>query len=657
MLTRSSKMYVIKAFKVTTDIFLQQLLTIHQYCNSSGHILLRSIWALTSAFLLCCFVAIADSQEHRFPTTRRRLPTVIITREHLRQQQRTPSLYGPIGDTAAEFVVSAGLDDRQSSAVRIRKIGSNDGSNRRNNGDNISLRNNAGSNRRDDVHAGNRNNFESNSGNIQVNQRNNVGSSHRENFSNSRRHNMDGNRRNNFVGNNAESNAANDTSSNEVNDRHQVISVHHRRRPELRPVNFANDRNRGNGPQVLSSDGRQPHPYNRQEVFNPQIVGVSVERRHPELHPQANRRRQDIHHQRNRVGDSQRFYPAVNVNFERGPQQYVPPIFVPNYQTHRNGQPIIPTDQRGYVNSRPTVNSKPVYIGEPNEKTESISNPSPNASPAIVTEEKRVHATSEDNRDPVLKTNDDEVKDDIKKAPHKHIVAETPVLRLKPADAQKYLIRRPSLVLTDQITVNEVRGPRFGPRSLEHDQEESTTGSRQKRRAPSSLYSLAHVELNRTTGHSKKALHGFRDRGQRKSKSHPFRNYSGHQDTSSNSSTFTKPSLFDTRTPYYSDEFVSDQSSDSSSKQSDLNDEDVMSFSDFLASPIAEKIRLERQKMFRNSSRWTSDPNDYSYPNSTVDLESSMENTSVPALQEMIAAKLLHNILSINNSYSELVLF
>ncbi|GIX73371.1 neurotrophin 1 [Caerostris extrusa] len=336
-------------------------------------------WFIIGICLLCVCINAQGIRPQYHTTRRRKLPTVIITREHLRQR---PVLYGPQGDTAAEFIVSAGLDNRQSSAVRIRKLGNNA----------------------------------------------------------------------------------------------TVPSA-----PDSNPTRIGNS----NG---QDSSGRRDIVN-----FNTNIAG---ERRQGPVYPQPIHRRQDL------------------LNERKIRPTNICTLF---YQQPRNGHEVRPVPSRDpSVNipneRRPSVSEgydteyrsaiKPVEKVPQDTKKDSVKN-TPIAS---YPQEDSSNNPDAAQGDVNPKTNKEVQKEeDIKSSvARKNIVAETPVLKLKPNDAKNLIIRRPSLVLRDQITVNEVNEtpdrPRFGPRALRYDEESSGT-SRRKREADSDaqLKRFSHFHSKRLT--------------------------------------------------------------------------------------------------------------------------------------------------------------
>ncbi|GFY62269.1 neurotrophin 1 [Trichonephila inaurata madagascariensis] len=553
----------------------------------------RLFWLSIGIFSLSICVNAQDARSQYHGGRRRPLPTVIITREHLRQR---PALYGPYGDTAAEFIVSAGLDTSQSSAVRIRKLG----------------------NKRDN----------------------------------------------------------------------STISSG----PASPPIRI----NGPISPQDVSSRNNL--------VNNNNNVNIAFERRQPPVHPQSVNRRQDVLNERNNIGfHHQRFFPSVDVNVNGPVPRYVPPIFVPYYQQQQNsnrGQvrppheyrpsAIVPSGWRPSVPdgfdheyrtaNKPSETRKPLHEGKDKVKN-----------PVIEVDGDKTNP-EETNGDTGFKPSRDQQNDKINKSnvAHKNIVAETPVLRLnrvKPDDAKNLIIRRPSLVLRDQITVNEVNEspdrPRYGPRALQFEEEISRT-SRRKRQADSDEMmqeKFSHFQSKRLNGNIedsnetdaeesnsdseeisterngslkfgilpslKKILDEFKKRSQRMSRQYAFQGFDDPEVTN-RSQLNTTAFRYGSQSPFYSDVNYPSQMDQFPPSSNKNTEGEVMSFSDFLASPMAERIRLQRQLMFRNSTLNGNLTNENS--NSSFGMDSLMHNATVPLLKNVIAARILHSMLNLDSS-------
>ncbi|KAF8764021.1 Neurotrophin 1 like protein [Argiope bruennichi] len=563
-------------------------------------------WYILGLHLLCICINAQDIRsQHR--NNRRKLPTVIITKEHLK---RMPQLYGPIGGTAAEFIVSAGLDNTHSSAVRIRKVGSR------------------GSN-----------------GTLSPNPI--LNSSRVDNFN-----------------------------------------------PQEPP--------------------RRPDPINNN--FN-----IANDRRQPVIYRQSINRRQDVLNERNNAQfHHQRFFPTVDVNINGPHPRYVPPIFVPYYQQQpqnpghdlRPAFPYRPSfnnpnrPAEGYdyqYRTAPKPYDKKPHI-QPDFNKDKITNTAIYPDPVPTGIDKIDSDSDQDDTD--IKFNEEHPKEEMKKTatPHKHIVAETPVLRLnrvKPQDAKNLIIRRPSLVLRDQITVNEVgessERPRFGPRALQFDEDTSRT-SRRKRQADSgeSLKEkfshfqskrISHnidkidksneeenesdsiklskernesdsIELskeqNETTDFPllsslKNILGEFTKNRQRLARKYAFQQFDDSKVTNYSRTNSSDEIPANGRSAFYSDVNYQAQMDHFPLSSDDRSQGDVMSFSDFLASPLAEQIRLERQVMFRNSSFLNDSLINENF-NVSAGFDSITQNSTL--LKNIVAAKLLQSILNIDGNIS-----
>ncbi|XP_015903201.1 uncharacterized protein [Parasteatoda tepidariorum] len=556
--------------------------------------ILRPTWItlIVSILYINAFTQEVQSQN----SNRRKLPTVIITREHLRQR---PVHYGSPGDTAAEFIVSAGLDNSKT-AVRIRKLGQTPT-------DSTQLQN-------------------------------------------------------------PEYTKTVSTSAREPNRQHPA-SYH----PDLRY--------------------RTPN-YN------------AVSQNQPVRNPQILQRRQDVRDNR------QPYIPDV-LNIPS--QQYVPPIFVPNYQQHTFNNPSfhrpivavrvksdgtrekinIPAhsqDRRNYFNQQgsqisngQSLNHKiftvesPVLVRKGPEKqnpTSTTTNPD-YETPNIVKNQEKGLLPKENSEN----GNDQQINTKFRQNdPNKNVVVETPPLELsaKSNDIKNQLIRRPSIVLTDQITVNEVRPqtnrPRYGPRSLQHD-EDKVNARRRKRDAydSESLGHSAHDDAvdpedlenfqDQNVDHFKNAAptdeeimaknvqswKEFGTRTRRKGRNRKLRNSKRLRFQEQTPVTPISNVSLDYQTSTQSSTIKNVKSDSLKQSFHESLDGDVMSFSDFITSPIAEKIRVERQFMFRNMSdnlekeAQTRNRNQYNY-------ETFLQNSSL--LRDIIATRLLHSLINIDNSSS-----
>ncbi|CAL1285058.1 unnamed protein product [Larinioides sclopetarius] len=554
-------------------------------------------WFMLGLHLLYICINAQDVRS-QYHNNRRKLPTVIITKEHLK---RMPQLYGPIGGTAAEFIVSAGLDNNHSSAVRIRKIG-----NRGNNG-------------------------------------------------------------------------------------------------TLSPNPVLNSSRNDNNPYPQEPPRRQD-PINNN--FN-----VANERRQPVIYRQSINRRQDILNERNNGQfHHQRFFPTVDVNVNGPHPRYIPPIFVPYYQQQSQNagydlrpafpyrptfnNPNRPSSPDGYDYQYRTVfkpyERKP--LNQPDFGKDRVTNTEVN-SDHVQTSHEKINSDSDED-DANQNFNEEHPKDEMKKTgiPHKHIVAETPVLRLnrvKPQDAKNLIIRRPSLVLRDQITVNEVsessERPRFGPRALQYDEDNPRT-ARRKRQADSdgsSKEKFSHFQSKRI-GHSidkidksnedlnefdsieiseennetshfpllsslKSILGEFTKSRQRMARKYAFQQFDDSKAINYSQSNSSDEIPDNSRSAFYSDVNYQAQMDHFPSSGDSKVQGDVMSFSDFLASPLAEQIRLQRQIMFRNSTVLNDSLINESF-NISDGLDSITHNATL--LKNIIAAKLLHSILNIDGNIS-----
>ncbi|XP_055936358.1 uncharacterized protein LOC129966032 [Argiope bruennichi] len=563
-------------------------------------------WYIIGLHLLCICINAQDIRsQHR--NNRRKLPTVIITKEHLK---RMPQLYGPIGGTAAEFIVSAGLDNTHSSAVRIRKVSSR--------GSNGTL------------------------------------------------------------------------SPNPILNASRIDNFNPHEPP------------------------RRPDPISNN--FN-----IANDRRQPVIYRQSINRRQDVLNERNNAQfHHQRFFPTVDVNINGPHPRYVPPIFVPYYQQ----QPQNPGhDMRPAFPYRPSFNNpnrpaegydyqyrtapkpydKKPHI-QPDFNKDKITSTAIYSDPVPTGIDKIDSDSDQDDTD--IKFNEEHPKEEIKKTatPHKHIVAETPVLRLnrvKPQDAKNLIIRRPSLVLRDQITVNEVgessERPRFGPRALQFDEDTSRT-SRRKRQADSgeSLKEkfshfqskrISHnidkidksneeknesdsIELSKEQNESdsielskeqkettdfpllsslKNILGEFTKNRQRLARKYAFQQFDDSKVTNYSRTNSSDEIPANGRSAFYSDVNYQAQMDHFPLSSDDRSQGGVMSFSDFLASPLAEQIRLDRQVMFRNLSFLNDSLINENF-NVSAGFDSITQNSTL--LKNIVAAKLLQSILNIDGNIS-----
>lgn len=735
------------------------------------------------------FISFSDAQHARplSANSHRRLPTVIITREHLRQRQNS---YGTYGDTAAEFVVSAGLDNSKNSAVRIRRIGGRQ--------DNVT---------HDTGLNPNRLNFPSNNGdtfhtNIKQDQR------YRTPISNPHERNSIPNT---YLGS--------PESRYHLNEGHKL----------QQPINRRNHLNENDHRIRSSNGGYFRHTFQNQEVshlqyrppiFVPNYQQVRRADAHFGIPGELSRRPPNVINEESQRRSSFNYnepqYPIINVKYstssvsastsaeehQRKPVSYSavhnnirPPA--PNYNnphgsipnsgrnqdnsfvpqiSHPNRKPSVPVtinnkhqnDKQniGEINQgAPTVlqitnqDNKPWAPIENNDKQQTdkqnIRETNPRTpfvrqnntqnqheekpvtkvnstdhlyinpkNPSIYTfkqnsEKLEVNSSSQSFKPNKSTVHEERVKTDIstknesitvnenedinEKTGNKTVVPRNPVIEIAspnnvlteiPAsqnsvnirEFQTRLIRKPSLILRDQITVNELprksNRPRYGPRALA-DLGEIRSSTRQKRQADNYHY-IDSVNTNRTNTAANNSIESDGDKIEYITTSSTVKHISSPTITSAqrqgryntnnfqikydptktprgkfpvlvqkkdypikNEKSFTDAKETRLSPNYYTGEQFSDGTYQE--KEEDTPDE-VMSFSDFLASPIAEKLRLERQSMFKNSNKnGETGSIGYSRGNHMRYDPRSLKNSTLEYLKKLITARLIHHVLNSNN--------
>ncbi|KFM69584.1 hypothetical protein X975_18153, partial [Stegodyphus mimosarum] len=557
----------------------------------------KLLWSFIGVHFLLTNCIAQDSQPSS-SGSRRRLPTVIITREHLRQK---PALYGSYGDVAAEFVVSAGLDTGKSSAVRIRRLGSN------------------------------------------------------------------------------KSNATHSTSPNK------------------------NNNNR------LSHTNRQPNPANPNQHHRPVVVDASVRYRSPTPYPPTIDRRDYLNEDRQVLrGDifPQEQRHGLGGYFNRPATAYRPPIFVPYSQRHQG--PNVRLGNNGKENGASPNN----FHAQQHPRTPDVRNQLPGNSNGQHYSSHQNGMKSDEQDNPIRGSHTSSAlnheMDDVNQSRsvssdggnkdneyrpslispdvNKTIIAETPTLRLnvpnKKHEFYNRIIRKPSFILKDQITVNELARrsdrPAFGPRSLDVDSQETV---RRKRQTSSYIFSEENTDEiprnrrfevnfddsnseeneNRGFNSSKISVYGSENIELPPHQTNTLNSKNQENVTSSNNQ------FNDDILEYHVPNIMVNNHGETSSYSVDASKErqqyggydtdnggstdgDVMSFSDFLMSPAADKIRLQRQFLFRNSSL----PNDNHTAESSRaisghNFQSFIKNTTIPLLRKLIAARLLNNMLNFGN--------
>lgn len=625
--------------------------------------------------------------------SRRRLPTVIITREHLRRQNS----YGNYGDTAAEFVVSAGLDTSKNSAVRIRRIG-NGGQNATHN---------------PNIHRFGVLNATRRLSHPHINEnppyRTTV-------FSNSDEPNtipktrVSINRRYHLNENEQRFRTPNGVIYQNIN-RNPAIPErgYYQYRPPIFVPNYQQNR-------------RADLNFIKPEEANKRITNVVF----------------DEVRRRNNLNTNQQIYPVVNVKYSTSsvsatvsqkPQQVpvynedlnkkIPLPFKNNNKQEnprgeiilQNNQPVrylLQNNNRNHQKERTAVPNNTDYLHvsrndwsaitsnqnaqksnkESNSVTLSIAKETINESQLSESVRKTDHTGNNDKKeeDQNARKNDNPNKQNPSKntvikpsQEGKNVGVEiltTESSTEKSRDSPTILIRKPSLILRDQITVNEVprksNRPRYGPRSLEHT-EENISLSRRKRETIVSNDERLNIESISKDQNETRLINNeenisvfsnvtensniYSSSSQRQARysfGSNFPQWRGNTSSiSSSSSTQSHKTILpivekESRVaPVY--EMFSDGTYDTTE---DISESDIMSFSDFISSPIADKLRLERQLLFKNSnvSKENSSIGESSFNNRKMIDSRSSKNDTMTHLRSLIAAKILDRILNLNNN-------
>lgn len=653
-----------------------------------------------SAFL---FISVTYAQDVRpLPViNRRRLPSVIITREHLRQRHNS---YGTYGDTAAEFVVSAGLDTSKNSAVRIRRIGNGRANATHSNRSNINKFNFSNS-------SGTRSNT-----NFRQNPEYRTPSFHdadeRNGISNAR---VPINRRYHF--------SEGEQNLQAINRRFHADDGEQHIRP---PNNGAHQSSRH---PVLP--GRKFYQYqpplfvpqfqqNRRFDINTGVPGESI-RRFPNIAVGGNQGRHPTSEQR---------YPIVSVKYSTSsvtavssPKERIQqPLSVSNnvdnmnkriqvtgpvnikLENHRESirrtrKPIFPSSQNSshaYQKEKPidnsnstsnlyiTINNPIVPSSNPHAAKFPVNEPNPNlnGSDEFLTNNKsyaphKAEITSSKTKEDISKRKKNNSTQD---ASSRNPVIElanpaTKVLTEKPPsqhnidkirEFQTRLIRKPSLILRDQITVNELpkklSRPRFGPRSMDFIDEDHSL-SRHKRQAEiegDGTPQTVTVSLDETAINSDKLNDSLffsnsseNNTTQRQGRydSQRFQTQPSHQVVNRSLEIHKDITMEESEArpaPVY--EMFSDGTYNAGE---DPATSDIMSFSDFLASPMAEKIRLERQFFFKNSNASKGNVStENSYAKKGKLDSRAFKNDTLIYLRNLIAARILDSLLNFTSANS-----
>lgn len=629
-------------------------------------------------------------------TSRRRLQPVIITREHLRQRQNS---FGTYGDTAAEFVVSAGLDRSNNSAVRIRGIGHG--------------RDNAS-------HSLESNTFQFPNANVpgripytdirlnpqyrtpsfqNADEPNTIPNTH---ISVNRRYHLNEGNRNLPVINRRYHLDADEPRFRSPNsgfyqnvNRDTGRPFAQYRPPILVPYyqqNRRSDINSGIGgdvnrriPNIVLGEGQKRHIYNTNDEIYPIVnvkystssVTARVSQKQPPISSSINNEHLSknipLDFRNNNKHDTHKETIRKINHSTQHPSRYNNSF---SFKDKTSSGPNN-TDRLYFPNSNPTM-----YAFKYSDKVDSKINVS-NSSKAV--KENKESAVSDEIKNVRNNENDDEdlkekssAENNVRNTEDKpsnsaeNILVESPALQTtidKIREVQTRLIRKPSLVLRDQITVNELpkksNRPRYGPRSLEVPGE-NVSVSRRKRDADdddddkefnsdseedetmitddnennvpgtSNTMDDSSANFNSSTRQGRYKFEGF-------DPYFPFLR----TNISSASQLQNPQSEKESRiSPVY--EMFSDGTYDTDEQ---VAEGDVMSFSDFLVSPMADKIRLERRLLFKKSNvskSNTSIEND-SHDKAKVDAK-SWKNNTMTHIRDLIAARILESILSISNA-------